>query len=175
MLAAPLKSITGGSLASANNCSSRPRCLPLTVCKSLPTSEGDTPPPSECRDFDFDLDLDLDPDFPLLGVCDLDRARLEAMEEDGLLPDPPPGDLARFLEDLELEDRELSLEDRFLPDLCLDPCVCRLLFLDRDLVPCAAFLGDVVDPVGLEAFRPYLRRLAFCCCCCCPLSSLVVP
>lgn len=141
MLASPRSTITGGSLASSSNLSSRPVCFLPSDRTELPTSAGETPPPGEDpldRDLDRDWDLERDLDWdlvvgPLLLLPPLPRSgEMEVSRDRRRLRWSPP---------LEIPCLPLEVD---LDRLAVSSCLCPCLFCLR-----------VVVAVGLDAFRLY--------------------
>lgn len=157
MFGSPLKSITGGSLASSSNLPSRPRCLPLTVCTVDPTLSGAMPDPLEMAPDPRPRDL--------LLLC----ARLWGLVVDVPPPRPPrprsplredPLELLDPLDPLDSLDLDRDLDRLGFWDLTLMALVLasrpRVLVLDRDRLRETSFLEVAV---GLESFLPYLPFL----------------
>lgn len=159
MFGSPRKSITGGSLASASNLPSLPRCRPLTVCTADPTLSGEMPDLLEMAPVPRPRDL-------LLRCARLWGLGVGVLVA-ALLPLPPrprsplqledPLELVDPLDSLESRDLDRDLDRLGLWDLTLMALeVPRVLVLDRERLRETSFLEVAV---GLESFLPYLLFL----------------
>ena len=139
MLASPRSKITGGSLASSSNLSSRPVCFLPSDRTELPTSAGEMPPRGENpRDLDLDRDRDRERDFdwdlvvgPLLLLPPLPRlGEVEVSRDRRRRRWSPPLEISCLPLEVDL--------DRLAESSCLCPCL---------------FCLRVVVVVGLDSFR----------------------